>query len=86
MEQLFIICAPAAFLAFNYIAYGRLILYIGAEHSVVKPQKIAKIFVISDISTFLLQVRINVLSWVGGCSRNPLFERLAEAVLRHPTK
>jgi len=30
----------------------------------VRPQKIAKLFVISDISTFLMQVRINILNWV----------------------
>ena len=61
-EQLFIVCAPAAFLAFNYIVYGRLISHIGAEHSILKPQKVATIFVISDVSTFLMQVRINVLN------------------------
>ena len=66
IEQLFIICAPAAFLAFNYIVYGRLISYIGAEHSIVKPQKVAMIFVISDVSTFLMQVRTNPLN---GCVR-----------------
>jgi len=70
VEQLFIICAPAAFLAFNYIVYGRLIYYLGEEHSIVKPQRVAKIFVISDISTFLIQVRIGLLSGVcvSGCS------------------
>lgn len=57
IEGLFIICAPATFLAFNYITYGRLISYVGAEHSIINPQKVAKIFVISDVFTFLLQVR-----------------------------
>ena len=66
VEQLLIVCAPAAFLAFNYIVYGRLISYIGAEHSIVNPQKIAKIFVISDISTFLMQVRISFLTGSAG--------------------
>ncbi|KAF9653603.1 hypothetical protein BDM02DRAFT_3182614 [Thelephora ganbajun] len=54
-ELLFIICAPATFLAFNYITYGRLISFVGAEHSVMDPQKLAKIFIISDVFTFLLQ-------------------------------
>ena len=64
IEGLFIICTPAAFLAFNYITYGRLISYVGAEHSIVKPQKVAKAFVFSDISTFLIQVRISLFNWV----------------------
>jgi len=71
IQQLFIICAPAAFLAFNYIVYGRLISSVGPQHSIVKPQKVAKIFVISDIFTFLIQVRINLFNGVyayGGCS------------------
>jgi hypothetical protein len=61
-EGLFIICAPAAFLAFNYITYGRLISYIGTEHSIVNPQKVAKAFVLSDVFTFLLQVRIDLFN------------------------
>ena len=56
VEQFFTVCAPAAFLAFNYITYGRLIAHVGAEHSIMNPQKVAKIFVISDISTFMIQV------------------------------
>ncbi|KAF9788001.1 RTA1 like protein-domain-containing protein [Thelephora terrestris] len=55
IEELFIICAPATFLAFNYITYGRLISYVGAEHSIINPGKVARIFVISDVFTFLLQ-------------------------------
>ena len=64
IQQLFIVCAPAAFLAFNYIVYGRLIAYIGAGHSMMKPQRVAKIFVISDVITFLIQVRIDLLNRV----------------------
>jgi hypothetical protein len=69
----FIICAPAAFLAFNYITLRPPHLPYRSEHSIVNPQKVAKIFVISDISTFLIQVRINPFNWVyaySGCSRN----------------
>jgi hypothetical protein len=58
VEGLFIVCAPASFLAFNYITYGHLISYIGAEHSIVNPRKVATIFVTSDIFTFLLLVRV----------------------------
>jgi len=64
IQRLFIVCSPAAFLAFNYILYGRLISYSGAGHSIVKPRRVATIFVTSDISTFLMQVRSNLLSGV----------------------
>jgi len=60
VQQLCIVCAPAAFLAFNYILYGRFISYTGVEYSMVKPQKVATLFVISDVSTFMMQVRINL--------------------------
>jgi len=66
-EYFLIICAPAAFLAFNYMTYGRLISYIGAEHSIINPQKVARTFVFSDIFTFLMQVRINLLNRVYAC-------------------
>lgn len=59
VQQLLIVCSPAAFLAFNYIVYGRLISYIGAEHSIINPRKVAKVFVISDVATFMIQVSIN---------------------------
>lgn len=55
IEELFIVCAPASFLAFNYIVYGRLISYVGAEYSIVNPRRVALAFVISDVFTFVLQ-------------------------------
>lgn len=55
IEELLIICAPALFLAFNYVTYGRLISYAGAQHSIVNPRRVAIIFVASDVFTFLLQ-------------------------------
>lgn len=63
LEELFIICFPASFLAFNYITYGHLISYIGAEHSIINPRRVATIFVISDICTFFLQVRVVLYRW-----------------------
>lgn len=55
IEELLIICTPALFLAFNYVTYGRLISYAGAEHSIVNSRRVATIFVVSDVFTFLLQ-------------------------------
>jgi hypothetical protein len=57
LEQLFIVCSPAAFLAFNYITYGRVISSVGEDHSIINPRKVATIFVVSDVLTFLVQVR-----------------------------
>ena len=55
--QLFLVCSPAAFLAFNYIVYGRLIQEnVGAKYSLIRPSIVARVFVISDVVTFLVQV------------------------------
>ncbi|KAF9219546.1 hypothetical protein BS17DRAFT_382473 [Gyrodon lividus] len=56
IQQLFTILPPAAYLAFNYILYGRFIVTcVDPKYSFIKPQKVAKYFVISDITTFLIQ-------------------------------
>jgi hypothetical protein len=55
--QLFLVCSPAAFLAFNYIVYGRLIqTNVGGQYSLLRPNLVAGVFVASDIITFLIQV------------------------------
>ena len=59
VQQLFIILPPAAYLAFNYILYGRFIVNcVDRRHSWINPEKVAKYFVISDITTFLIQASI----------------------------
>lgn len=59
VQQLFIILPPAAYLAFNYILYGRFIVNcVDRCHSWINPEKVAKYFVISDITTFIIQVSI----------------------------
>ncbi|OAX39962.1 RTA1-domain-containing protein [Rhizopogon vinicolor AM-OR11-026] len=56
VQQLFIILPPAAYLAFNYILYGHFIVNcVDRHHSWIKPERVAKYFVISDITTFLIQ-------------------------------
>jgi len=56
IEQIFIIVTPAAFLAYNYILYGRFIVNcVDPKHSLVRPNRVARIFVGSDIITFLVQ-------------------------------
>ncbi|TFK99442.1 RTA1 like protein-domain-containing protein [Pterulicium gracile] len=56
LTQLIIICAPAAFLAFNYILYGRLLDgRVSPEFSIMRPSIVSRVFIISDVTTFLLQ-------------------------------
>ncbi|KIY44672.1 hypothetical protein FISHEDRAFT_50870 [Fistulina hepatica ATCC 64428] len=56
LGQIFIACSPAAFLAFNYIVHGRLVVNsLGARHSRIRPTRVAFVFVSSDIATFLVQ-------------------------------
>lgn len=63
LTQLIIICAPAAFLAFNYILYGRLLDgRVSPEFSIMRPSIVSRVFIISDVTTFLLQVRSIVAS------------------------
>jgi len=56
IQQLFIIVTPAAFLAYNYIVYGRFIVKcVDPKCSSIRPDWVARIFVCSDIVTFLVQ-------------------------------
>ncbi|KAL5490530.1 hypothetical protein ACEPAI_5363 [Sanghuangporus weigelae] len=58
VSQILVVVSPAAFLAFNYIVYGRLIGTFATgrnRYSLVRPEIVAKIFIISDIVTFLVQ-------------------------------
>ncbi|KAG9308036.1 RTA1 like protein-domain-containing protein [Chiua virens] len=53
---LFILLSPAAFLAFNYILYGRfVVICIERRHSLIRPERTARYFVASDITTLLVQ-------------------------------
>ncbi|KAL5511880.1 hypothetical protein ACEPAH_5098 [Sanghuangporus vaninii] len=58
VSQILTVISPAAFLAFNYITYGRLIRTFATgrdRYSLIRPEKVAKIFIISDVVTFLVQ-------------------------------
>lgn len=56
VQQLFTLLPPAAYLAFNYILYGRFVVScVDRRYSWIKPEKVARYFVISDITTFLIQ-------------------------------
>lgn len=57
LQQLLILLSPAAFLAFNYILYGRFVANcVSPSYSWVPPRKVATWFVTSDLTTFLIQM------------------------------
>ncbi|KDQ62160.1 hypothetical protein JAAARDRAFT_170345 [Jaapia argillacea MUCL 33604] len=75
--QILIVCSPAAFLAFNYIVYGRFILNcVGRQYSLIRPEIVAKLFVISDITTFLIQSGGGSLE----TSKNPSVQQTARDI------
>ncbi|TFK48512.1 RTA1-domain-containing protein [Heliocybe sulcata] len=81
-QTFFILCAPAAFLAFNYTLYGRVVVRcLGREFSIIRPERVARIFVISDVTTFLAQSAGNILSASTSASTNKRGNDLALAGL-----
>ncbi|KIJ67477.1 hypothetical protein HYDPIDRAFT_166066 [Hydnomerulius pinastri MD-312] len=78
IQQLFILLPPAAFLAFNYILYGRFIVTcVDRRYSWIRPEKVARYFVISDITTFLIQGGGGGLQ----ASTNPTSDKLGADIL-----
>lgn len=58
--------SPCGFIAGAYVLLGRLARSVdGDRHVLIPPQKIAKIFVASDVITFLVQVRCGDFSYIG---------------------
>ncbi|XAO23103.1 hypothetical protein I312_101881 [Cryptococcus bacillisporus CA1280] len=57
VANLFIILAPCAFLAGDYIVFGRLVQFLEAHHYIrpFKARQVSRIFIASDIITFLIQ-------------------------------
>ncbi|KAH9977784.1 RTA1-like protein [Lactifluus volemus] len=57
VEYLFVILSPCAFIASDYILLGRLARYLeSGKHLLISPNRITITFVISDVTTFLIQV------------------------------
>ncbi|KAG0250635.1 hypothetical protein DFQ27_009316 [Actinomortierella ambigua] len=70
VQNILIIATPSAFLAFNYMLYGRLITAIDPQfgasgsksrmeksrYSAIPPRIVSRVFIGSDITTFLIQV------------------------------
>ncbi|KAL4882403.1 RTA-like protein [Aspergillus karnatakaensis] len=56
-QSMFIILPPSLYAATIYMTYGRIVTYVGKPHlSVIKSQKVTKIFVLGDTAAFLLQL------------------------------
>ena len=56
MQSLFIILPPSLYAATIYMIYGRLVIFVNAEHaSVIRPTLVTKIFVCGDVVAFFMQ-------------------------------
>ncbi|KAG1878169.1 RTA1 like protein-domain-containing protein [Suillus subluteus] len=56
VQQLLTLLPPAAYLAFNYIIYGRFIVNcVDRHYSWINPEKVVRYFVVSDITAFFVQ-------------------------------
>lgn len=53
--RLFVILAPALMAASFYMAYGRLISFVGEEYSPVRAKRVTLVFVIFDVASFVIQ-------------------------------
>ncbi|KAI0092852.1 RTA1-domain-containing protein [Irpex rosettiformis] len=56
VEYLFVTLSPCGFIAAEYVLLGRLVRWLGGDrHMLIRPQRITLVFVISDVTTFLIQ-------------------------------
>lgn len=93
LQSMFIIATPSAFLAFNYMLYGRLLTAIDPQfgpdkshskmeksrYSCIPPQIVGRVFIISDITTFLIQVAAGgMLGAAGG--NNPSLAKFGDTL------
>ncbi|PSS05419.1 hypothetical protein PHLCEN_2v3908 [Hermanssonia centrifuga] len=62
VEYLFVTLSPCGFIAAEYVMLGRMARWLKADqHMLIPPQKITLVFVLSDVTTFLVQA-------AGGCT------------------
>ncbi|KAI0053561.1 RTA1-like protein [Auriscalpium vulgare] len=56
IEYLFVVLSPCAFIAADYIFLGRLARHLrSGKHLFISPNRITLVFVLSDVTTFLIQ-------------------------------
>lgn len=57
--DLFTTLAPCGFIAAEYMILGRLTTWVkGERYLMIRPSRLTKVFVASDVTTFLIQVRV----------------------------
>ncbi|KAF9132981.1 hypothetical protein BGW39_010874 [Mortierella sp. 14UC] len=90
VQSMFIVASPSAFLAFNYMLYGRLITAIDprfgsdksqskmekSRYSFIPPRIVGRVFIWSDITTFLIQIAAGGMLGSGG--RNPSLVKIGD--------
>ncbi|OBZ80079.1 Protein RTA1 [Grifola frondosa] len=63
VEYLFIVLSPCAFIATEYVILGHIARYIKCDkHVIIPPRRITLVFVLSDVTTFLMQAAGGSLS------------------------
>ncbi|KAG2113872.1 RTA-like protein [Suillus discolor] len=78
VQELFTLLPPAAYLAFNYILYRRFIVNcVDRRYSWIKPEKVIRYIVISDIATASIQGAGGGLE----ASTNPTSEKLGADIV-----
>ncbi|EJD37898.1 RTA1-like protein [Auricularia subglabra TFB-10046 SS5] len=76
-QSTLVVLSPCAFIAADYMLLGRLAKHLGQErHMLILPSRITKIFVLSDVTTFLVQGTGSGMSVV----RNPTARDLGSHV------
>ncbi|KAF9112283.1 hypothetical protein BGX27_003684 [Mortierella sp. AM989] len=86
-QQLFVVVSPSAFLAFNYMLYGRFITAIDpkfgndtksgskwekSKFSFIPPLIVGRTFIISDVASFFVQMSAGGMQAAGARSNSPL--------------
>ncbi|KAF9121744.1 hypothetical protein BGX30_002400 [Mortierella sp. GBA39] len=80
VQSMFIVASPSAFLAFNYMLYGRFIAAIDPQfgsdkaqpkmeksrYSFIPPRIVGRVFIWSDVTTFMIQIAAGGLLGSGG--------------------
>lgn len=56
-RSLLIVLAPALLAAAMYLLFGRIIIYVGEKHSIIRANRVGWIFIGFDILSFVIQVR-----------------------------
>jgi len=63
VEYLFVVLSPCAFIAADYVLLGRLAKHVGADQHLIVPSRIiTRVYVTSDIVTFLIQAAGGAIS------------------------